>query len=54
MDGAGDGFLAGARLADDQDRKAVAGGLGGDGQGGAETRRGADQLVERELGRELF
>ena len=36
MDGAGEGFLAAARLTDDQDRKAVARGLRGDGERGAE------------------
>ena len=37
VDGAGEGFLAGAGLADDQDRQAVAGGLGGDGQRGRKS-----------------
>ena len=48
VDRAGDGFLAGAGLADDQDRQAVARGLGGDRQRGAEFGRGADQLLERQ------
>ena len=50
VDRAGEGFLAGARLADDQDRKPVARGLGGDRQRGAEIGRGADQLLERQSG----
>ena len=47
VDRAGEGFLAAAGLADDQDRQAVARGLGGDRQRGAEIGRGADQLLER-------
>ena len=47
MDGAGEGFLAAAGFADDQDRQAVARRLGGDRQRGTKIGRGADQLVER-------
>ena len=47
VDRAGEGFLAAARLADDQDRQAVARALGGDRQRDAEIGRGADQLLER-------
>ena len=54
MDRAGEGFLAGARLADDEDRQAVASGLGGDRQRGAEFGRRADQLLERQGRGELF
>ena len=54
VDRAGERFLAGPRLADDQHRQAVARGFGGDRQGGAEFGCGADQLLERERRRELF
>ena len=54
VDRAGEGFLAAAGLADDQDRQAVARGLGGDRQRGAEIGRGADQLLERQVGRDLL
>ena len=54
VDRAGEGFLAGAGLADDQDRQAVARGLGGDRQRGAEIGRGADQLLERQFRRDLL
>ena len=54
VDRAGEGFLAGAGLADDQDRQAVARRLGGDRERGAEIGRGADQLLERQVGRELL
>ena len=47
MDRAGDGFLAGARLADDQDGEAVAGRLGGDRQRSAKIWRSTDQLLQR-------
>jgi len=49
-----DGLLARARFADDQDRKAVSGGLRGNCEGGAKFRSRADQLLERKLGRELL
>ena len=48
VDRAGDGFLAGAGLADDQQRQAVARRLGGDGKRRPEFGRGADQLLELE------
>ena len=48
VDRAGDGFLAGAGFADDQDRQAVARGFGRDCKRGAEFGRGADQLLERQ------
>ena len=54
VDGAGEGFLAGAGFADDQYWQAVARGLGGDRQRGAEIRRGADQLLERQFGRQFL
>jgi hypothetical protein len=54
VDRSSDRFLARARLADDQDREAVAGGLGGDRERGAEFGCGADQLLELERRRELF
>ena len=54
VDGVGEGFLAGAGLADDQDRQAIARGLGGDRQSGSEIGRGADQLLERQLRQQLL
>ena len=54
MDCAGNGFLAGAGLADDQHWQAVAGGLGGDGKRRAEFGRGADELLERQRRREFL
>ena len=50
----GDRFLAGAGLADDQDRKPVARGLGGDRQRGPEFGRCADQLLELHRRSQLF
>jgi hypothetical protein len=38
MDSAGDRLLAGAGLADDQDRQAITRGLGGDGKRSSEFR----------------
>src|SRR5262249_57311474 len=54
VDGPRDRLLAGARFADDQDRKAVAGAFRCDSEGGAKFRGRADQLLERKLGRELL
>ena len=54
MDGPGECFLARARFADDQDRQAIAGGLGGDGKRGAKYRRRSDQFFEGERGRKFF
>jgi hypothetical protein len=54
VDRAGEGFLARAGLADDEDRQAVARSLGGDGERGAEIGGGADQFLERERVAELF
>ncbi len=48
VDRASDRFLARSRLADDQDRQAIAGGFGGDGERRAIFGRGADQLLERQ------
>ena len=47
VDCAGDGFLAGPRLADDENRQAVARGLGRDGERGSIFGRRADELLER-------
>ena len=54
MDGASEGFLAVPGFADDQDRQAVAGGLGGHREGGAKVGRGADQLLKRQVGRRFL
>ena len=54
VDCAGEGFLARAGLADDQDRQAVARRLGGDRQGRAEFGGGANQLLERQFGRQFL
>ena len=54
VDGVGNGFLARARFADDQDRKAGARGLRGNGEGSAKFGRRADQLLERQFRRELL
>ncbi len=54
VDCAGDGFLARSGLADDQDRQAIARRLGGDRQGGAEFGGGADQLLQRQFGRQFL
>ena len=54
VDSVGEGFLARARLADDEDRQPVACGLGCDGQHGAKVGGGTDQLFERQVGRKLF
>ena len=48
VDRLGDDLLARAALALDQDRDAGAGGLGGDGERGAELGRRADDLLEAE------
>ena len=48
VDRLGDDFLARAALALDQDRDPGPGRLGGDGEGGAEGRRRADDLLEGE------
>ena len=54
MDRPGKGFLAGARLTDDQHGQAVAGRFGGDGKGCAEIWSGPDQLFELKRVRELL
>ena len=54
VDRAGERFLAGARLADDEQWQAVARRFGGDGERGAEFGRCADQLLERERRSELL
>ena len=54
VDGAGECFLAGPRFTDNQDRQAVAGGLGGDREGRSEVGRGAHQLLKRKIGGQLF
>jgi len=54
VDRAGKGFLAAAGFADDQDRQAVARGLGRDRERGAEIGRRADQILERKVGRDLL
>ena len=54
MDRPGERFLAGARLADDQHRQPVAGGLGGHRERGAEIGRAADQLFEFQGQRKLL
>jgi hypothetical protein len=49
VDRLGEDFLAGAGFAFDQHGDAGASGLGGDGEGGAELRARADDLVEAHL-----
>ena len=54
MDSARDDILADAAFALDQHGHAGARRLGGDGEGGAELRRGADHILERQRGGDLL
>src|SRR3954451_18550327 len=54
MDRTRDGFLAGARFANDEDGEPVASRFGGDRERCAEVRSGTDQLLERQWRSELF